>query len=118
MKILVHCSILVFLDFWHEWVLNFILAETENQKVLCKGAMSRPAHVQDFCLLRRFSNMSSILDLRNQDDFWQQTSVYSTVLFTFLLVYLGIFFAQFYRREIMISDEATESVAVSFPRCR
>ena len=24
----------VFLDFWHEWVLNFILAEKENQKVL------------------------------------------------------------------------------------
>ena len=22
------------LDFWHEWVLNFILAEKENQKVL------------------------------------------------------------------------------------
>ena len=34
MKILVHCSILFFLDFWHEWVLNFILAEKENQKVL------------------------------------------------------------------------------------
>ena len=34
MKILVHCSILVFLDFWHEGVLNFILAEKENQKVL------------------------------------------------------------------------------------
>ena len=23
-----------FFDFWHEWVLNFILAEKENQKVL------------------------------------------------------------------------------------
>ena len=23
-----------FLDFWHEWVLNFILAEKGNQKVL------------------------------------------------------------------------------------
>ena len=23
-----------FLDFWHEWVLNFNLAEKENQKVL------------------------------------------------------------------------------------
>ena len=34
MKILVHCSILFFLDFRHEWVLNFILAEKENQKVL------------------------------------------------------------------------------------
>ena len=34
MKILVHCPILVFLGFWHEWVLNFILAEKENQKVL------------------------------------------------------------------------------------
>ena len=34
MKILAHCSILFFLDFWHEWVLNFILAEKENQKVL------------------------------------------------------------------------------------
>ena len=34
MKILVHCSILFFLDFWREWVLNFILAEKENQKVL------------------------------------------------------------------------------------
>ena len=22
-----------FLDFWHEWVLNFIVAEKENQKV-------------------------------------------------------------------------------------
>ena len=27
-------NILFFLDFWHEWVLNFILAEKENQKVL------------------------------------------------------------------------------------
>ena len=34
MKIFVHRSILFFLDFWHEWVLNFILAEKENQKVL------------------------------------------------------------------------------------
>ena len=34
MKILVHCSILFFLDFWQEWVLNFNLAEKENQKVL------------------------------------------------------------------------------------
>ena len=33
MKILVHCSILGFWDFWHEWVPNFILAEKENQKV-------------------------------------------------------------------------------------
>ena len=24
----------VFFYFWHEWVLNFILAEKENQKVL------------------------------------------------------------------------------------
>ena len=34
MKILVHCSILFFWDFWNEWVLNFILEEKENQKVL------------------------------------------------------------------------------------
>ena len=34
MKILVLCSILFFWDFWHEWVLNFILEEKENQKVL------------------------------------------------------------------------------------
>ena len=38
MKILVHRSILFFLggggDFWHEWVVNFILAEKENQEVL------------------------------------------------------------------------------------
>ena len=35
MKILVHCSILFFGgDFWHEWVLNSILAEKENKKVL------------------------------------------------------------------------------------
>ena len=25
----------VFLDFWHEWVLNFTLAKKENQKMLC-----------------------------------------------------------------------------------
>ena len=34
MKILVHCSIFFFLDLWHEWDLNFILAEKGNQKVL------------------------------------------------------------------------------------
>ena len=34
MKILVHCSILFFWVFGHEWVLNFILEEKENQKVL------------------------------------------------------------------------------------
>ena len=34
MKILVHYSILFFFYFWHEWVLNFNLAEKENQKVL------------------------------------------------------------------------------------
>ena len=36
MKILVHCSIFFFWDFWHEWVLNFMfmLAEKENQRVL------------------------------------------------------------------------------------
>ena len=35
MKILVHCSILFFFFyFWRGWVLNFILAEKENQKVL------------------------------------------------------------------------------------
>ena len=34
MKILEHCSILFSLDFWREWVLNFILAEKENQKML------------------------------------------------------------------------------------
>ena len=33
MKILVHCSIFYFY-FWNEWVLNYILAEKENQKVL------------------------------------------------------------------------------------
>ena len=82
--------------------------------------MSRPAHVQDFCLLCSFSQLSAILDLGNQADLRQQTSVYSTVLSDFLFVYLSIFFVQFYcsyRREIMISDEATESVAVSFLRC-
>ena len=26
--------VLFFLNFWHEWVLNFISAEKENQKVL------------------------------------------------------------------------------------
>ena len=26
------------LDFWHEWVLNFILAEKENQKVLSNSS--------------------------------------------------------------------------------
>ena len=74
-----------------------------------KGAMSRPAHVQDFCLLCWFSQLSAILDLGNQADFWQQISVYNTVLSEFLLVYLSIFFVEFYRscrREIMISDEA------------
>ena len=34
MKIFVHRSILLFLDFWPEWVLNFILAEKENKKVV------------------------------------------------------------------------------------
>ena len=85
-----------------------------------KGAMSRPAHVQDFYLLCWFSQLSAILDLGNQADLWQQTSVYSTVLSDFLFVYLSIFLVQFYcsyRREIMISDEATESVAVRFLRC-
>ena len=70
-----------------------------------KGAMSRPAHVQDFCLLCWFSQLSAILDLGNQADFWQQISVYNTVLSEFLLVYLSIFFVEFYRscrREIMI----------------
>ena len=44
----------VFLDFWHEWVLNFILAEKENQKVLFKsesmGAPGRCAtcYLSDF----------------------------------------------------------------------
>ena len=86
-----------------------------------KGAMSRPAHVQDFSLLCWFSQLSAILELGNQADFWQQTSVYSTFTVQFLLVYLSIFFVKFYcgyRRETMISDEATESVAVSFLRCR
>ena len=57
-----------------------------------------------FCLLCCFSELSAILDLGNQADFWQETSVYSTVLSEFLLVYLSIFFVQFYcgyRREIM-----------------
>ena len=45
MKILVHCSIFFFfLDFWHEWVLNFILAEKENQKVLFN-----PSKMSLFC---------------------------------------------------------------------
>ena len=39
-------SILFFLDFWHEWVLNFILAEKENQKVLFN-----PSKVSLFCFL-------------------------------------------------------------------
>ena len=70
--------------------------------------MSRPAHVQDFCLLCWFSQLSAILDLGNQADFWQQTSVYSTFFSEFLLVYLITFFDQFhfsYRREIMISED-------------
>ena len=61
--------------------------------------------------------LSAILDLGNQADFWQQTSIYSTGFSEFLLVYLSIFFVQFhcsYRREIMISNEAMESVVVSF----
>ena len=85
-----------------------------------KGAMSRPAHLQDFDLLCWFSQLSAIFGLGNQADLWQQTSVYSTVLSDILFVYLSIFFVQFYcsyRREIMISDQATESVAVSFLRC-
>ena len=83
--------------------------------------MSQPVHVQDSCLLCWFSQRSAILDLGNQADFWQQTSVYSTVLSKFLLIYLSIFFFQFhcsYRREIMILDEATESVVVSFLWCQ
>ena len=43
MKILVHCSIFNFY-FWHEWVLNFILAEKENQKVLFN-----PSKMSLFC---------------------------------------------------------------------
>ena len=35
-----------FLDFWHEWVLNFILSEKENQKVLFN-----PSKVSLFCFL-------------------------------------------------------------------
>ena len=83
--------------------------------------MSWPAHVQDFFLLCWFSQLSAILDFGNQADFWQQTSVYSTVLSEFLLVYLSIFFFQFhcsYRHKIMISDEARESVVVSFLWCQ
>ena len=34
----------VFLDFWHEWVLNFILAEKENQNVLFN-----PSKMSLFC---------------------------------------------------------------------
>ena len=78
--------------------------------------MSQPAHVQDFPALLIFST-ARILDFGNQADFWQQTSVYSTVLSEFLFVYSSIFIFQFhcsYRHEIMISDEATESVVVSF----
>ena len=44
MKIFVHRSILFFLDFWHEWVLNFILAEKEYQKVLFN-----PSKMSLFC---------------------------------------------------------------------
>ena len=46
MKILVHFFIFFFffLDFWHEWVLNFILAEKENQKVLFN-----PSKMSLFC---------------------------------------------------------------------
>ena len=33
-----------FLDFWHEWVLNVILAEKENQKVLFN-----PSKMSLFC---------------------------------------------------------------------
>ena len=92
-----------------------------NKNTLFKGAMSRPAHVQDFCLLCWFSQLSAIFDFGNQADFWHQTSVYNTFTVQFLLVYLIIFFVKIYcgyRRETMISDEATESVAVSFRRCR
>ena len=33
MKILVHCSFFFYYYyFWHEWVLNFILAEKEDQR--------------------------------------------------------------------------------------
>lgn len=81
-------------------------------KSVLNRAMSRPAHVQDFYLLCWFSQLSAILDLGNQADLWQQTSVYSRVLSD-----LSIFVIQFYcsyRHKIMISDEATESVAVSF----
>ena len=42
MNILVHCSILFFfLDFWREGVLNFILEEKENQKVLFNPSKMR-----------------------------------------------------------------------------
>ena len=34
----------VFLDFWHEWVPNFILAEKETQKVLFS-----PSKMSLFC---------------------------------------------------------------------
>ena len=86
-----------------------------------KGAMSRPAHVQDCCLLCWFSQLSAIFDFGNQADFWHQTSVYNTFTVQFLLVYLIIFFVKIYcgyRRETMISDEARESVVVSFLRCQ
>ena len=56
-----------------------------------KGAMSRPAHVQDFYLLCWFSQLSAILDLGNQADLWQQTSVYSTVLSDFFVRILEYF---------------------------
>ena len=48
MKILVHCSIFFWGggDFWHELVLNFILAEKENQKVLFEGCPVHP-HCND-----------------------------------------------------------------------
>ena len=94
----------------------------ENQKFMhgscaLKGAMSWPAHVYDSCLLCWFSQLSAILDLGNPADFSQQMSVYSTGFSEFLLIHLSIFFVQFhcrYRHKIMISDEAMESVVVSF----
>ena len=95
---------------WHDsiklWVIihaTYLFKYAFNRNL--KGATSRPAHVQDFCLLCWFSQLSAILDLVKQADFWQQTSVYNTFTGQFLLVYLSIFFVKFYcgyRRETMI----------------
>ena len=59
--------------------------------------------------------LSAILDLGNQADFWQQNSVYGLIFPEFMFIYLSNFFVQFrcsYKHEIMISNE----IIVSFLR--